>query len=122
MHQSPGFIDVDHPTYICKLDKALYGLKQAPRSWFAWLSSKLLQLGFSASKADVSLFIFNRDGVQIYMLIYVDDTIIVSSSSSATEKLLAQLQVDFVVKDLGNLSYFLGIHVHPVSGGLLLTQ
>jgi type IV secretory pathway VirB3-like protein len=26
------------------------------------------------------------------------------------------------VKDLGNLSYFLRIHVHPVSGGLLLTQ
>jgi hypothetical protein len=56
------------------------------------------------------------------MLIYVDDIIIVSSSSSATEKLLAQLGVDFVVKDPGNLSYFLGIHAHPVSGGLLLTQ
>jgi hypothetical protein len=47
------------------------------------------------------------------MLIYVDDIIIVSSSSSATEKLQAQLGVDFAVKDLGNLSYFLGIHVHP---------
>jgi hypothetical protein len=32
MHQPPGFIDVDHPTYICKLDKALYGLKQAPQA------------------------------------------------------------------------------------------
>jgi hypothetical protein len=122
MHQPPGFIDVDHPTYIYKLDKALYGLKQDPRAWFARLSSKLLQLGFSASKADVSLFIFNRDGVQIHMLIYVDDIIIVRSSSSATEKLLAQLKVDFAVKDLGNLIYFLGIHVHLVSGGLLLTQ
>jgi hypothetical protein len=87
MHQPPGFIDVDHPTYIYKLDKALYGFKQAPRAWFAQLNSKLLQLGFSASKADVSLFIFNRDDVHIYMLIYVDDIIIVSSSSSEASSL-----------------------------------
>jgi hypothetical protein len=87
MHQPPGFIDVDHPTYIYKLDKALYGFKQAPRAWFAQLNSKLLQLRFSASKANVSLFIFNRDDVHIYMLIYVDDIIIVSSSSSEASSL-----------------------------------
>jgi hypothetical protein len=27
MKQPPGFVDSDHPTYICKLDKSLYGLK-----------------------------------------------------------------------------------------------
>jgi len=48
---------------------------------FSRLSAKLLELGFLASKADVSLFIFNKDGIQIYMLIYVDDIIIISSSS-----------------------------------------
>jgi hypothetical protein len=42
----------------------------------------------------------------VYILVYVDDIIIVSSSSSATERLLQQLQREFVVKDLGKLSYF----------------
>jgi hypothetical protein len=88
MSQPPGFTDLAHPTHICKLDKALYGLKQAPHAWFACLSSKLLQLGFIASKADVSLFIFNKAHIQMCMLTYVDDIIIVSSSSSATGKLL----------------------------------
>jgi hypothetical protein len=122
MKQPPGFIDSDRPNYLCKLDKSLYGLKQAPRAWFSHLSGTLLQLGFHASKADVSLFIFNKGGIQMYILIYVDDIIIVSSSSSATDRLLALLQAEFAVKDLGSLSYFLGIEVHHTPTGLLLTQ
>jgi hypothetical protein len=57
---SRGFIDTKYPDHICKLDKALYGLKQAPHAWFSWLSNKLIALGFSPSKADVSLFIYNK--------------------------------------------------------------
>lgn len=122
MKQPPGFIDSTHPDYLCKLDKALYGLKQAPRAWFSRLSSKLIDLGFSPSKADVSLFIFNHQGIQIYMLIYVDDIIIISSSSVATDRLLQQLRQDFAVKDLGALSYFLGVEVNQSSQGIILSQ
>uniref|UniRef100_A0A803PAV2 Reverse transcriptase Ty1/copia-type domain-containing protein n=1 Tax=Cannabis sativa TaxID=3483 RepID=A0A803PAV2_CANSA len=32
MVQPPGFVDPEHPDYVCKLQKALYGLKQAPRA------------------------------------------------------------------------------------------
>jgi hypothetical protein len=54
----------------------------------------------------MSLSIFNQADIQVYILVYVDDIIIGSSSSSATERLLQQLQREFVVKDLGKLSYF----------------
>lgn len=47
----------------------------------------------------------------MFILIYVDDIIIVSSSSKATDVLLHQLRDDFTVKDLGHLSYFLSIEV-----------
>jgi hypothetical protein len=60
MKQPPGFVDKTHPNYICKLDKSLYGLKQTPRAWFSRLSKKLVSLGFSLSKVDVSLFIFSQ--------------------------------------------------------------
>jgi histone deacetylase 1/2 len=122
MRQPPGFEVKTHPNYLCKLDKALYDLKQAPRAWFARLSSKLLQLGFLASRADVSLFFFNKADLHIYMLIYVDDIIIISSSSTATARLIDQLKNDFAVKDLGPVSYFLGIEVHRSPSGLVLTQ
>jgi histone deacetylase 1/2 len=91
MKQPPGFEDSSRPEYICKLDKSLYGLKQAPRAWFSRLSTKLLALGFSASKADISLFLFNKGGIKIYFLIYVDNILIISSSSVAIDRLLGQL-------------------------------
>ena len=64
--------------YLSKLDKAHYRLKQAPHTWFSRLSSKLQELGFTPSKTDTSLFIYNNGGKIIYVLIYVDD---INSSS-----------------------------------------
>jgi hypothetical protein len=81
-----------------------------------------VQLGFSTSKADISLFLFNKDDIQIYFLIYVDDILIISSSPAATDRLLGQLRDDFAVEDLGPLSYFLGIEVCHHPAGLTLTQ
>jgi histone deacetylase 1/2 len=122
MRQPPGYIDKSCPNYVCKLDKALYGLKQAPRSWYARLRAKLMALGFIPSKADTSLFYFNKHGIVVFVLIYVDDIIVASSMPSATSGLLHSLKQDFALKDLGELHYFLGIEVNKVADGLVLTQ
>ena len=122
MSQPPGYVDSTHPTYVCKLDKALYGLKQAPRAWYARLCNKLVQLGFVPSKSDTSLFYFHKEGVTIFVLVYVDDIIVASSSPVATKGLLKALQSDFALKDLGELHYFLGIEVKKHNAGLVLTQ
>jgi hypothetical protein len=122
MKQPPGYRSTSHPNYVCKLDKALYGLKQAPRAWYSRLNSKLCQLGFQTSKADTSLFMFHQGSVQMYLLIYVDDIIVASSSSTVVDALLNQLHADFALKDLGPLSYFLGIEVAKTPDGLVLTQ
>jgi hypothetical protein len=79
MRQAPGYEHKTMPHHICKLDKALYGLKQAPRTWYSKLSTKLISLGFQASKVDTSLFFYNKGNVHIFVLIYVNDIIVVSS-------------------------------------------
>lgn len=122
MRQPPGYEDQQRPHYVCKLDKALYGLKQAPRAWFARLSQKLQELGFKSSKADISLFIYNKELVTIFLLVYVDDIIVASSSQNAVTALLKDLAVDFALKDLGDLHYFLGIEVSKVRDDILLSQ
>jgi histone deacetylase 1/2 len=122
MRQPPGYEHKSFPHYICKLDKALYGLKQAPRAWYSRLSTKLVSLGFRPSKADVSLFFYNKGGITIFLLVYVDDIIVASSSSKATDALLADLNKEFALKDLGELHYFLGIEVKKMDNGILLTQ
>jgi hypothetical protein len=96
MKQPPGFEDSARPEYICKFDMSLYGLKQGPREWFSRLSTTLLALGFSASKTDISLFLFNKGGIKIRFLINVDDVIIISSSSLAIDRLIRQLRDDFL--------------------------
>lgn len=99
MRQPPGYVDSKLPHLVCKLDKSLYVLKQSPRAWFARLSHKLQALGFRPSQADTSLFIFKQGGVTIFMLIYVDDIIVASSSSFAVHHLIEDLRDDFALKD-----------------------
>jgi histone deacetylase 1/2 len=104
------------------LDKAIYGLKQAPRAWYSRLSTKFLELGFRTSKSDTSLFIYSKKGITIFMLIYVDDIIVTGSSQEAIAVLLCDLKQEFALKDLGDLSYFLGIEVRKDKEGIILSQ
>uniref|UniRef100_A0A2N9H1B0 Uncharacterized protein n=1 Tax=Fagus sylvatica TaxID=28930 RepID=A0A2N9H1B0_FAGSY len=122
MHQPPGYSHPSFPNHVCKLKKALYGLKQAPRAWFSRLSTRLVELGFHGSLSDTSLFIYKSSIYTMFILTYVDDIIITSSSSSAIDNLLSSLQTDFAVKDLGSLHYFLGIEVIRNTAGILLSQ
>ncbi|KAK1614556.1 hypothetical protein QYE76_020073 [Lolium multiflorum] len=75
-----------------------------------------------ASSADTSLFLFDKSGITVYILIYVDDIIVTSSSDQAISALLHNLSSEFALKDLGELHYFLGLEVHKQSNGLLLNQ
>jgi hypothetical protein len=58
----------------------------------------------------------------MFILVYVDDIIVASSSHGATNALLKNLEKDFALKDLGDLHYFLGIEVTKTKEGILLTQ
>jgi histone deacetylase 1/2 len=79
-------------------------------------------LGFISSKADTSLFYYNQGEYTMYVLVYVDDIIVASSSSKATEALLKDLEKEFALKDLGELHYFLGIEVKRDADGPVLSQ
>ncbi|KAK1662393.1 hypothetical protein QYE76_050552 [Lolium multiflorum] len=122
MRQPPGFVDPARPQHLCRLVKALYGLKQAPRAWHARLGSVLRAHGFVPSTADTSLFLLQRPEVTMYLLVYVDDIILISSSDVVADRLVSALSGDFAVKDLGALHYFLGLEVSRSSAGLTLTQ
>ena len=122
MRQPSGFVDPARPHHLCRLVKALYGLKQAPRACHARLGSVLRRLGFAPSTVDTSLFMFHRPEVTMYLLVYVDDIILINSSVTAADRLLSALSGHFVVKDLGALHYFLGLEVSRSPAGLTLTQ
>ncbi|KAJ0531909.1 putative RNA-directed DNA polymerase [Helianthus annuus] len=96
MSQPQGFVDASRPHHVCLLQKALYGLKQAPRAC--------------------------RDSVMCYVLVYVDDIIITGSSSDFVTHLIERLHSRFALKDLGKLSYFLGVQATFSDDVLHLSQ
>jgi hypothetical protein len=55
------------------------------------------------------------------VLIYVDDIIVASSSSTFTDALVKKLKQEFALKELG-VHYFLGIMVRRTKKGLLMTH
>jgi hypothetical protein len=78
-------------------------------------------LSFIPSKGDTSLFFLRCGSITIYVLVYVDDIIVVSSSSEGTSALLRDLEKDFALKHLGELHYFLGIEVTKINEGIMLS-
>jgi hypothetical protein len=86
------------------------------------LSHKLQDLGFIPSKADIYLFFYIKGSIIIFVLVYVDDIIVASSSTRVVDALLAEFKDRFCSQRLGSLHYFLGIEVQQVSDGLLFTQ
>jgi hypothetical protein len=120
MEQPQGFVDPACIDFFCRLHKSIYGLKQAPRAWFTWLTHALLDIGFIGSQLDYSLFSYHRDRIHIFLLVYVDDIIITGNHSATINWLIGTLKLEFAMKDLGTLSYFLGIQAMRNSYGLHL--
>ena len=107
---------------MCKLKRSLYGLKQAPRAWFEKFRSTLLHFSFVQSQYDSSLFLRKTTTGLVLLLVYVDDIVITGSDSTLIAQLQQHLQASFHMKDLGPLTYFLGLEVHTNSSGIFLNQ
>lgn len=122
MAQPPGFADADRPSHVCKLRKALYGLKQAPRAWYSELHKYLISSGFRNSLSDTSLFIYKEGTNYVYLLVYVDDILVTGTSSTLVQSVITNLAKKFSIKDMGDLSYFLGIEAIRNKNGLHLMQ
>lgn len=121
MKPPPGLFSLT-TSDVCKLKQSLYGLKQAPRAWFDKFRSTFLQFSFEQSNYDSSLFLQKTSTGCVLLLVYVDDIIITGTDSSLLTSLQQQLKDSFHMKDLGTLTYFLGLEVHHDSSGVFLNQ
>lgn len=115
-----GFQDNAHSDHICLLRKELYGLKQTPRTLFDTFSDFFLHYGFFCSVVDPSLFVYRHNGHAISLLLYVDDIVLIGTSTMLLDQLVRDLNNS--MKDLGNLHYFLGIEVTRTSDGIFLSE
>lgn len=82
----------------------------------------MIQFGFEQSYEDYSLFSYERHGVELQVLVYVDDLLICGNNSHMVRRFKEYLSKCFAMKDLGKLKYFLGIEVSRDPEGIFLLQ
>ena len=91
------------------LQRSLYGLRQAPKIWYDTLISEFHVLGFTETISDSC--VFKHVTETFYILIWVDDIILIGKNESFRKKLITHLQHKFDLKDLGVLRHFCGLQV-----------
>jgi hypothetical protein len=96
---------------VCKLQKALYGLKQAGRAWNEKILDALLQLQFTPLDSDSCVFVHRGDGYVMFIVLYVDDLLIISSSLPRLVHLKSKLSQLFEMTDMGEAHYILGLKI-----------
>jgi hypothetical protein len=97
---------------VCLIRKALYGLKQSSgRQWYKKLDEKLKQQKLKPLNSDPCVYINKEDGNIVIVVIYVDDLMVASDNPRKLQRLKSELSKSFEMKDLGPLSFCLGIEL-----------
>ena len=117
MSQPDGFVDPDHPEYVCKLRKSLYGLKQSARCWNQTLDSFLTKNGYRRSDADNCIYvksIKDSNGFISFVIlaVYVDDIIPVSNDINMLNAEKELLCKNFEMTDQGEIHFVLGMTIN----------
>jgi transposase InsO family protein len=94
----------------CRLNRALYGLKQSPKVWYDRLSKDLGEVGFNPVAADRGLFVRHGKTETVYILIYVDDLLVIGPKNG-TQQTVDFLLATYDCHDLGNASSYLGLQI-----------
>jgi hypothetical protein len=121
IEQPEGFQLSKNADYVCKLKKALYGLKQAPRAWYSRLDKYMQEAGFKKGSAESNLYIKVSKGNILLIEVYVDDIIFGSDDDRLSQKFAKDMQNEFEMSLLGELSFFLGLQIRQSNQGIFIS-
>ncbi|KAK2363075.1 hypothetical protein QL285_088089 [Trifolium repens] len=122
VEQPKGFVDPNYPDHVYRLKKALYGLKQAPRAWYERLTKFLVQQGYRKGETDKTLFVREEKGKFVIAQIYVDDIVFGGMSDPMVKMFVNQMQSEFEMSLVGELTYFLGLQVKQMEDTIFISQ
>ena len=94
----------------CLLNKSLYGLKQASRCWNKTFTSFLEEYNFQTCASDNSLFVGEVNKCRVYIVLFVDDGLVLSKSLDIIDYVIGVLELKFRIK-VSEPDVFVGIQI-----------
>jgi hypothetical protein len=124
MSQPEGYVEKGIETKVCLLNKVVYGLKQSARAWNQRLHNVLIELGLSQFRYEPCVYFSVHEDAVTIIAVYVDDLFVFCSNKTVKDLLKTNLTCKFQMKDLGAVSYCLGIKIvrDRENGTLKLSQ
>ena len=120
VRQPPGYIQ--NPNLVCKLRKAIYGLKQAANRWHLTIVEFMESQNLVATVMDPCVFVRKSESSTLIILLWVDDLIIAASDQKTLNDFKTNFAQRFKIKDLGPLTWFLGIQFKVCKDSVSLDQ
>jgi hypothetical protein len=111
MKQPEGYAVKGKKELVCKLKKSLYGLKQSPRTWYQKFDTYMLGLGFTRRKEDHCVYFKLIGDHLIYLVMYVDDMLLIGNNKEIIQDVKTQLSSKFDMKDLSASNFILGMEI-----------
>lgn len=118
MMQPDGY--EDGTNRVCRLKRSIYGLKQAPRCWNKKFVNVLEKFELQQSKCDSCVFMKFLPEM-LFLIIYVDDGLIISTNEEQSNKLLKHLEEELEIKR-EELKVFLGMEITRSDEGIFICQ
>ena len=121
MRQPEGF-EVSNSKFVCKIEKSIYGLKQSFRTWYRTFAKTIGKINFKCCEYDNCTFI-NQNKTNLILCLYVDDILLVGQKRDV-EEIKIYLNKNFDMKDLGDLSMFIGLQIERdrIKKGISVSQ
>ena len=86
------------------------------------LDKYLQQVGFRKVSADNNIYIKVSQGNILLIEVYVDDIISGSDDDRLSQKFAKDMQSEFEMSLLGELSFFMGLQIHQSNQGIFISQ
>ena len=112
MDQPEGFVSKDNIHKVCKLNRSIYGLKQASRSWNIRFDDAVKSFGFTQNMDEPCVYKKVSGSAVVFLVLYVDDILLIGNDVGMLSSVKVWLSKTFLMKDLGEASYVLGIKIY----------
>jgi len=121
MECPPGLAIQGGGDKVCHLLKSLYGLAQSGRNWYLKVCEVFEGAGLVKLESDDCVFMFNNKGLITYVVIFIDDFMMIAPNDEEIDVLVDKLAKSLDIVETQGDNY-LGLKIRKSGAGITISQ